>query len=180
MNQSVKKIAEILLVVGILAGSLLLYIFYDSSTPPSEWGYVGLFVLCLLSNATVFLPSPSLLLAASCALVLNPFWVAVVAALGSTLGELTGYLLGNVGQDLSPKFQRLMETITQKVKNPFVLIFVLALLPLPLFDVAGVYSGGTKVKLLPFFLLCFTGKFLKLSVYTHFYEILEQGITLLT
>ena len=52
------------------------------------------------------------------------------------------------------------------------LVFVLALLPLPLFDVAGVYSGGTRLHVAKFFLACYLGKFLKLLVYTRAYEIL--------
>ena len=128
--------------------------------------------LCLLANATVLLPSPSLMIAASCALILNPLAVAFTAALGSSAGELVGYLFGNTGRDLSPRFRACLAALGRRIHRPEILVFVLALLPLPLFDVAGIYSGGSGMPLRRFFLLCFAGKFLKMLVYTRVYDIL--------
>jgi hypothetical protein len=42
----------------------------------SEVSYLGLFFLCFIANATVLLPAPSLMIAASCALIMNPWLVA--------------------------------------------------------------------------------------------------------
>ena len=128
--------------------------------------------LCFLANATVFLPAPSLLIAASCALIMDPLLVALCAAFGSALGEMVGYLLGRTGQDLSPRFRDLAEKLRSRVKNELLLVFILALLPLPLFDFAGVWCGGTRQHPVRFFLVCFAGKFLKMLVYTRLYDIL--------
>lgn len=176
MKKSVRKGLEILLLAAIVALSVGIFLFRDRLGNIGEVGYLGLFFLCFLANATVFLPAPSLMIAASCALILNPVLVALVAAAGSTLGEFVGYAFGGAGTEISPKFASLLEKIHSRVKNPLLLVFVLALLPLPLFDVAGVYSGGTKLHPVKFFLACYLGKFGKLLVYTNAYAILEWSL----
>jgi len=178
MKQQIRKVLEIVLFLAIIVLSVVIFLLRERLQNVGEIGYLGLFFLCLLANATVLLPAPSLLIAASCALILNPLLVAVVAALGSSLGELVGYAFGNSGSDLSPRFGKLLETVSKKVKNPSLLVFILALLPLPLFDLVGIYSGGTRMQQGKFFLFCFVGKFLKMLVYTRMYDILEWAASM--
>lgn len=173
MNGKIRKFLEILLIVVIVILSAVIFIFRNQINNVSNIGYLGLFVLCFLANATVLLPSPSLMIAASCALVMNPFLVALTAALGSSAGELVGYAFGNVSGDISPKFKSLLDKLTKKIHNDVLLVFILAVLPLPLFDLVGIYSGGTKMNLIKFYLACFIGKFIKMLVYTRMYDILE-------
>ena len=163
MKRNIRIIAETFLMIGIIGLSVAIFLFRNKIQNISNIGYLGLFVLCFLANATVLLPSPSLMIAASCALIMNPWLVALCAALGSTLGEFIGYAFGTVTEDLSPKFKT-FETL---------LVFILAALPLPLFDLVGIYSGGTKMNLIKFFLACFVGKLIKMLVYTRIYDILE-------
>ena len=179
MKEKLIKSLQIILFVLIIGVSVSIFIFRDRIENISNFGYIGIFVFCFLTNATVLLPSPSLLLAASCALVLNPWLVAVLAALGSALGELVGYAFGNVTKEISPKFKSFVDKIDEKVKNETLLVFILAALPLPVFDVIGVYSGGIKMNLFKFFLACLSGKFLKMVFYTRIYGILAWLVNLL-
>lgn len=173
MKEKWRKILEVFLVVLIIGLSIAIFLFRDQLQNISDVSYFGLFLLCFLANATVLLPAPSLMIAASCALIMNPWLVALCAALGSTLGEFVGYAFGTVTKDLSPRFQKILDKITGKIHNQTLIIFILAVLPLPLFDVAGIYSGGTKMNLIKFFLACFVGKFIKMLVYTRIYDILS-------
>lgn len=179
MNSKFRKILEILFVVIIIALSVVIFLMRDKIGNVSDVGYLGLFLLCFLANSTVLLPAPSLMIAASCSLIMNPFWVSLSAALGSTLGEFVGYVFGTITKDLSPKFQRLLDKLTNKVRNQTVLVFILALLPLPLFDIVGIYSGGTKMNLIKFSVACFIGKFIKLLVYTRIYDIMEWAYSII-
>ena len=171
-KQKLRRAGELLLLALILALSVLIFLFRDRIGQVSQVGYLGLMGLCFLATATVFLPAPSLLIAASCALIMDPLLVALCAAFGSALGEMMGYLLGRTGGDLSPRFRGLAEKLKEKVKNELLLVFLLALLPLPLFDFAGIWCGGTRQHPLRFFLACFAGKLLKMLVYTRLYDIL--------
>lgn len=173
MKNTVRRVLEIAVVVVIVALSFVIFFMRDKLQGMGEAGYLGVFLLCFLANATVFLPAPSLMIAASCALIMNPLLVALVAAIGSTLGEFMGYALGTVTKELSPRFKSFLDKLMEKVHSPSLLVFILAVLPLPFFDVVGIYSGGTKMNLLKFSLICFCGKFVKLLVYTRIYDILE-------
>lgn len=173
MKSRVRKFVEITLVFFIVILSVVIFLMRDKIEHVSDVSYFGLFLLCFLANSTVLLPAPSLMIAASCALIMNPFFVALSAALGSTLGEFVGYAFGKITKDLSPKFQKLLDKLTSKIRNQTMLVFILAVLPLPFFDVVGIYSGGIKMNLIKFSFACFIGKFIKLLVYTRIYDVLE-------
>lgn len=179
MREKWRKYFEVVLLLFILAFSVAIFLLRDKLTEVGKVGYLGLFLLCVLANSTVLLPSPSLMVAASCALVMDPLLVALVASIGSSVGELVGYAFGTASQDCSPKFHLLLEKLNAKIHNDTLLVFILAVLPLPLFDVIGIYSGGTKMNLLKFFAACFAGKFLKMLVYTNLFGLLDLAGTLL-
>lgn len=168
MKETLKKVFEVILVIGIVVLSVVIFMNRDAISNVSNLSYFGLLLLCFLANSTVLLPAPSLMIAASCALVMNPFLVALFASLGSALGEIVGYVFGSVSNDLSPKFKKLLDKILLKIKNPTLLVFILAVLPLPLFDVVGIYSGGTKMNPFKFLVVCFLGKLIKMLIYVQF------------
>lgn len=167
MSKNVRKILEVVFFILILALSVLIFVNRERITNVSNISYLGLLGLCFLANSTVLLPAPSLVIAASCATVMNPWLVAVFAAVGSSLGEFVGYAFGSVSKELSPGFQKILDKLVARIKNGYLLVFLLALLPLPLFDIIGIYSGGTKMNPVAFFVICFVGKFIKLLFYVN-------------
>lgn len=169
-----RKFLEILFIVLILVFSVFIYLFRNKLGQVSNLNYLTLFFLCFVANSTVFLPAPTLMLAASYALLLNPLYVSFIAALGATLGEYIGYVFGVVSKNVTPKLFNLLEKIKNKIHNQAFLVFILALLPLPLFDFVGIYSGSTKMNILKFFIACYLGKLLKLLVYTQMYGVVER------
>ena len=173
MSARLKKALEIVFVIAVIALSVVIFIFRDRIGDIGALGYPGLFLLCLISNASILLPAPSLMVAASCALIMNPVLVALVAALGSTCGELIGYAAGRAGQDVSPRFKGLLGRTVGRIKNPLLLVFILALLPLPLFDLIGLYSGGVRMSIPRFFAACFAGKAIKMLIFVHLIPLAE-------
>lgn len=179
MNSRFGKALEIVFVSIVVMLSVIIFLIRDKIGQVSDISYLGLFLLCFFANSTVLLPAPSLMIAASCALIMNPFWVALFAALGSTLGELVGYAFGTVAKDLSHTFHKFLDKLTVKVHNKTMLVFILAVLPLPFFDIVGIFSGGVKMNLIRFSIACFIGKFIKLLVYTRMYDILEWAYSII-
>jgi membrane protein YqaA with SNARE-associated domain len=58
-------------------------------------GYLGVFLVSVISTSTIFLPTPLyLIIITSSSLGMNPFLVAFFSGLGMTIGELTGYFMG--------------------------------------------------------------------------------------
>lgn len=173
MKKNVCKVIEIISFVLIIGISILIFLLRNRLKNVGKIGFLSLFALCFVANSSVLLPAPGLLIVSSCALIMNPWIVALVAALGTTVGELVGYIFGCITNDISPRFQSFVEKISKKIQNPLLIVFVFAVLPLPLFDIVGVYSGSTKMNLAKFSIVCFVGKLVKMLFFTRMYNILK-------
>jgi len=159
------KISCILFLLSIIALSLLVFLNRDKLQHIGNFGLIGVFFLCFLSNATVFLPAPGLIVIVTASTFMHPILVSLAGALGTTLGELTGYFSGRVGKKISNKeFSKLGKAI-QKYGTPVVFIF--ALLPFPIFDIIGVASGYFGVKWYKFIATCLPGKFIKMILVSY-------------
>ena len=91
-RQTISRIVALLFVIAITI--YILYMPEEQVDRFEDWGYVGIFLLSILANATVIIPAPGLLIVFSMAAKFDPLWVGVAAGLGATLGELSGYLAG--------------------------------------------------------------------------------------
>lgn len=128
----------------------------------SQWGYVSSFLISLIGSATVILPAPGLALIIALGAHLNPVLLGVVAGCGSGLGELTGYFAGKAGRDLvsqQGKFNATLHNMTTRYTTP--VLFGLAILPLPVFDFAGILAGALQMPVLRFLTIVISGKIIK-------------------
>lgn len=133
---------------------------------------LGVFVVCFLANASILLPSSSVLIVVEYSMIINPFLVAACGALGSSLGEMTGFFVGRYGRKAVPG--KLMKWVKSKMKNQkYLIVLLFSILPLPVFDIVGMLSGAMKMNPLKFFGICFAGKFIKMLCYVWLaYELL--------
>src|SRR5215471_4415690 len=67
------------------------------------YGYLGVFLLTLLSSATIVLPSPALGVVALAGKTMNPWLVGLIGGLAAGLGESTGYIAGLGGSPLAER-----------------------------------------------------------------------------
>lgn len=147
--------------------SALIYIFRDKFVHLQGYGLFGLFVISILGNATIIFPAPVILTAFVGGAVFNPFLVALVVAAGAALGELTGYLAGYGTEDILEKDLRLTKVKKWMEKYGLWTLFVLAAIPNPLFDLAGIVAGATEVPVKKYLLVVFLGKFVKFAVFAY-------------
>ena len=96
--------------------------------------------------------------------IFNPFLVGIVSALGATIGELTGYIAGSSGRSIINKEEKLVKVEGWMKKYGLWTIFVLAVIPSPLFDLAGMVSGAGKIPVWKFMLVTLLGKTIKFLV----------------
>lgn len=134
----------------------------------SSYGYLGIFVLTLLSNATIILPVPGLVGVFAAGSALNPLLVGLVAGVAEPIGELTGYLAGYAGQAVIEN-QRLYNRLLKWMRGHnyvagYLTIFVFALIPNPLFDLAGMAAGALRLPVTGFLVSCWLGKTIKAIV----------------
>jgi len=157
--------------VAALVASIAITAFVFSLRGQSErlaaYGYPGIFLLSLLSNATVVLPAPGVAFTFAMGAVLPPPLVALVAGSGAALGEITGYLAGFSGHGLaadSPLYARLQ---AWTAAHGGWAILVLALIPNPFFDVAGATAGLLRMRFSTFLAATWAGKVIKMTAFAY-------------
>jgi uncharacterized membrane protein YdjX (TVP38/TMEM64 family) len=158
---------RVLILVAILIISVLLYANRHRVKELEGYGYPGIFLFSLLANATLILPVPGVLVTSLMGGVFNPFWVAVAAGSGATVGELSGYLAGFSGQVVAERTPRysMLEGWMKKYGNWAVL--ALAFIPNPFFDMAGIIAGALRMNLVQFMVWCWLGKILKMLLFAY-------------
>jgi membrane protein YqaA with SNARE-associated domain len=147
-----------LALVAVLAITVVLFIYRNQVQKFGALGYPGIFFVSLLSNATIILPVPGVLFTSAMGAVLNPWWVALFAGTGATIGELTGYLAGFSGQTVIENRKWYDRFSGWMKKYGDVTILVLAFVPNPVFDIAGMVAGALRMPLWRYLLFSWFGK----------------------
>lgn len=163
-----RRLAELLPriagVVFALALTVTIFVFRDQLQRAERYGYLGIFIISVLGNATIVLPVPTFVTAFAGGGVFNPMLVGLISAAGATIGELTGYLAGISGKavvenrEMYARFQRWMQ------RYGLIALFVLAAIPNPFFDLAGIVAGVSRVPLYQFMLVTWAGKIVKFLI----------------
>jgi uncharacterized membrane protein YdjX (TVP38/TMEM64 family) len=160
-------VARILALVAVIVVTIYIYSIRDQVEDLEEWGFPGIFLLSILGNATIILPAPVIAISYVMGAVFNPFGVALAAGAGSAIGELTGYMAGFSGQGIAeqtPIYNKL-EAWTERYGG--LTITILALIPNPIFDIAGAAAGALKMPVLKFLLWAWIGKTIKMFIFAY-------------
>jgi uncharacterized membrane protein YdjX (TVP38/TMEM64 family) len=168
MHQEKKKpILRLSLLFLVLALSIILFIHRDDVQKIANFGYGGIFILSILTNATLILPLPGVVLTSAMGAVFNPFWVAIAAGTGAALGETTGYLAGYSGQIIIDR-KDWYETLTKWMrKYGSLTVLIMAIIPNPFFDLAGMAAGMLKLPYYRFLFWCCVGKIIKMLLFAY-------------
>lgn len=169
MNKNQRDtILHVLVLILVVALTVLLFIYRNEVRHLGGYGYPGIFIISIIANATIIIPLPGILITTAMGAVFNPLGVALAAGAGSTVGELTGYLAGFGGQVIVEKRDWYGRVMKWMKKYGDITIFILSLIPNPLFDLAGMAAGTLKMPVWRFLLACFLGKFIKMFIFAYF------------
>jgi uncharacterized membrane protein YdjX (TVP38/TMEM64 family) len=147
-----------LAILGAVAITVLIVVFQDKLRGLGHLAYLGAFLTMLIGNATVILPVPGLAVVFALGATLNPLLLGLAAGPGAALGELTGYLMGYGGSAVADNL-KVYQTIERWMERyGIVVIAVLAAIPNPLFDVAGMVAGVMRIRWWHFLLAALLGK----------------------
>ena len=129
----------------------------------TSYGFIGIFILSLVSNLIIFVPVPYLLLIFFLASHsrTNLALLTIVSALGAALGKLIIFTLSQSGRKfVDEKSLHNLEFAKMIMEHYGVMaIFIVASTPLP-DDIFYIPLGMTRFSSINFFLACFAGKFL--------------------
>jgi len=133
----------------------------------AAYGYPGIFLIALLSNATVLMPVPGVAIVFAMGSVFHPLGVALAAGTGGVLGELSGYLAGFSGRAVIERMDIYGKILPWVRKYGGPAIFVLAAIPNPFFDLVGIAAGALKMPLHQFLLWCWPGQIIKMLLFAY-------------
>lgn len=154
------RLLALLFVVGISIAIFL--IPKDQADQLATYGYLGLFLISLLSYATVFLPAPATLFVFSMGAHFPALGVALAAGSGAAIGELSGYLAGYSGQPVIENLAMYKRMANWMERNGRLTVFALAAIPNPFFDLTGIAAGTLRMPVLKFLLFCWLGQMVKM------------------
>jgi len=152
-------ILSLVLVIGIVAGVFFFFRSYPERIEALEgYGYMGVFFISVLLNATIVLPAGNFLVLATMGAILpSATLVGLVGGLGAAVGEMTGYAAGYSGQAIVTR-QRVYTRLKGWVQRWGMLtIFILSIVPF-VFDLAGIAAGVVRFPLWKFFIACWLGR----------------------
>jgi len=153
------SIAILVLVLAIIIGVYYFYQKYPNSVEElKDFGYLGAFLISLILNATVVLPSGNfLILAALGATLPSPILVGLAGGIGAAIGELTGYMAGYSGRGIIRR-QKLYTRLEGWVgKWGMLSIFIISVVPF-VFDLAGIAAGALRFPIWKFLLATWAGR----------------------
>jgi uncharacterized membrane protein YdjX (TVP38/TMEM64 family) len=156
------RIMALFVVIGL---SIFIFTLRDQAEQLAIYGYPGIFVLSFMAYATVLLPAPGVAVVFTMGSIFNPIGVALAAGTGAALGELSGYLAGFSGQAVVERVE-VYERLTRWMKkNGSLTVFLLAAIPNPFFDLAGLAAGSLKMPVVRFFIFCWMGEVVKMGIF---------------
>jgi membrane protein YqaA with SNARE-associated domain len=158
-NRVKRFLIPVLTIALVIALSVILFVFRKEIEGLKEYAYLGVFVVSILSSATVILPVPGILVFIPLLATLNPALLGIAAGSGGIIGELTGYAAGYSGRNLAKPSKMYYRVQNWMQKWGLWTVFLFAVF-LP-FDVVGVVAGVLHYPIWKFMLMGWLGKMIK-------------------
>ena len=159
------KIYTILLFALSIVLSISFFIFKDFFREASSLGLIGLFLVNLISSASLFVSGPAFLTVIAGGSLYSPLLVGVIASLGAAVGDMVSFLFGFSGRKLTrKKLERSKKILVLEKyfkKYGALIIFLVAIIPNPLFDAIGIFAGVLNYPPIRFFVIVLVGRFLR-------------------
>ncbi|NDJ54323.1 MAG: VTT domain-containing protein [Chloroflexi bacterium] len=149
---------HLLSIAAALAITLMIVALRDDLRDLNALGYAGAFLAMLIGNATVILPVPGLIFVFLLGGTLNPLLVGLAAGPGAALGELTGYAAGFGGSAVIDDWPAYHAVEGWMTRYGPIIISLMAAVPNPLFDMAGIAAGALRLPWWQFLLAAWIGK----------------------
>ncbi len=137
----------------------------DAVSAMAGVSYAGLLLACFAANSSVLVPASSSLIVIGAASALNPFLCGVIGGLGASLGEQVSYWVGRSGSQIAGDIVVISDVREWIDKHGFLVVFLFSLLPLPIYDIAGIAAGANRFSWVKYTIACALGKIPKMIAY---------------
>lgn len=158
-----KLFFAILFVISTIALIVPLF-FKDELKQVESLGLLGVLFINFFSSATIFLPSPAMLSIPIASQIYNPIAVVILGSLGSSLGEVVGFIFGkSTIQVLNGKKHKILYHLNTFIfkKYGLPIIFIFSAIPNPVVDGLGILAGMAGYPLHRFLFAVLLGRILR-------------------
>jgi membrane protein YqaA with SNARE-associated domain len=131
-------------------------------------GYPGIFLLNFIGSVAIIVPVPGLIAVCGAGgLNFNPIAIGLIAGTAETLGEMSGYAIGFGSRTMLEKRPVYEKLASWMKRRGSVVLFVVSVIPNPVFDIIGIISGGLRYPLVKFLGIVWVGKTIKGLIVVH-------------
>lgn len=172
------RAARVIATLGVIAAFVpgVMFIVFDIGEAFEGLGLASVFLTNLVSTATLFVPVPGITAAANLLIVgeaersNHPWLVGIAGGAGMAIGEFTAYYAGAAGahaarrhevrlpervRPIAERVWRAVETLMHRWGT--LTLFVLAAIPDPFFEIAGVTAGSVGMPVRRYFIAVLAG-----------------------
>ena len=148
-------------------------ILFRDQVTSEQVGYGGVALTALVASGGIIIPAPALVAVCIASARLDPLLIGLIAGFAETLGETTGYLLGYSGQGIITQTRLYLRLEGWLRRRGWLLLFLISVLPNPIFDIVGVAAGALRYPIWRFLAVVCVGKLIKwvTLAYACFYSI---------
>ena len=153
---------QIALLVVAMGGSIAAIPFAGENREAGWTGFILLFLLSVQSGALFMLPGFGFASIGAFAIVFGDPWLpALVGTTGQVIGEMVSYLLGATGSPWIRRQQAYRRVEAWIKRWGLLVVFVIAAIPNPVFDIAGAVAGAAGLGWKRFFVASWAGRLIK-------------------
>jgi membrane protein YqaA with SNARE-associated domain len=155
-----RNAVAILMTLMMVSVTIGLFFFQGEIKKLGNYGYLGAFLISLLTNATIILPMPSLILLFPLGAAFNPVFVGIAAGIGGAIGEMTAYVAGYSGKGIWKDNPGYLKAVAWLKRWGMLVVFLFAVSPMPL-DLMGLAAGNLRLPAWKFFVPAVPAKIIK-------------------
>ncbi|MBI3955612.1 VTT domain-containing protein [Candidatus Gottesmanbacteria bacterium] len=157
-----QRLIRIIILIVTLLIMFLIFSLRQSLINYTRYGLLGIFLINLFSSASVVFPVPGAASIFIGGALWGPLLVGLVSGIGTSIGELTGYMVGYGGSGIVSRTKNKIKIwITFKKifhKHGFLTILIIAIIPLPIFDYMGILAGSMGYPIYKYYLATLIGR----------------------
>ena len=142
-----------------------------------RFGYPGIFLIQLLGSSAVVVPIPSAVVTIIGGAVYNPVYVGCVAGTAAAIGEMVSYVTGRMGTAVVENREMYNVVKRWMDRHDLLVLFLMALIPNPFFDVAGIIAGVLNIPPYRYFLITLPGQVIKFILIAYLGSVLPWLMT---
>ena len=170
-NEGRLQFAIFAVALGLVVATSVALLIVGGLANPDYWrrlGYAGVFLLSFVGSVSLVLPVPGIIaVCGTGGLELFLVGVALLSGTGETLGEISGYAIGYGGRSVVER-RRFFRRVRQWMeKRGGWLIFLVSVVPNPVFDIVGIAAGSVRFPFRRFLVVVWIGKTIKGLIVVH-------------